>query len=76
MDSGLLGPQQAVFVQVASPRQDRVEQYQQLLQELEAMVCRINGEHATLAQPAVRYLHHSHPGERSPRSTPPPTSCS
>ena len=63
LDSGLLGPQQAVFVQVASPRQDRVEQYQQLLQEVEALVGRINDEQTTLAQPAIRYLHHSYPRE-------------
>ena len=63
LDSGLLRPQQAVFVQVASPRQDRVEQYQQLLQEVEALVGRINDEQTTLAQPAIRYLHHSYPRE-------------
>ena len=63
LDSGLLGPQQAVFVQVASPRQDRVEQYQQLLQEVEALVGRINDEQTTLAQPAIRYLHQSYPRE-------------
>jgi alpha,alpha-trehalose-phosphate synthase [UDP-forming] len=63
LDSGLLGPPEAVFVQVASPSRDRVEQYQQLLQDVEALVGRINGEHATLAQPAVRYLHHPYPRE-------------
>ena len=63
LDSGLLGPPQAVFVQVASPSRDRVNQYQQLLLDVEALVGRINGEHATLSQPAVRYLHHSYPRE-------------
>jgi trehalose 6-phosphate synthase len=51
---GLLGPPQAVFVQVASPSRDRVNQYQQLLLDVEALVGRINGEHAILSQPALR----------------------
>ena len=63
LDAGLLGPPQAVFVQVASPSRNHVDQYQQLLLDVEALVGRINGEHATLGQPAVRYLHHSYPRE-------------
>jgi trehalose-6-phosphate synthase len=63
LDAGLVGPPKSVFVQVASPSRDHVNQYQQLLQDVEALVGRINGEYATLSQPAVRYLHHSYPRE-------------
>ena len=31
--------------------------------EVEAVVGRINGDHATLGRPAVHYLHHSYPRE-------------
>jgi trehalose 6-phosphate synthase len=61
LDSGRLGPPQAVFVQVASPSRERVEQYQRLREEVEGIIGRINGNHATLGQPAVHYLHHSYP---------------
>jgi trehalose 6-phosphate synthase len=45
---------QAVFVQVASPSRERVQQYQVLRDEVEGIVGRINGNHATLGQPAVQ----------------------
>jgi trehalose 6-phosphate synthase len=63
LDSGRLGPPKAVLVQVASPSRERVEQYQVLRDEVEGVVGRINGDHATLGQPAVHYLHHSYPRE-------------
>jgi trehalose 6-phosphate synthase len=63
LDGGELGPPQAVFVQVASPSRERVEQYQVLRDEVEGIVGRINGNHATLGQPAVHYLHHFYPRE-------------
>ena len=46
LDAGLVGPPEVVFVQVASPSRDHVNQYQQLLQDVEALVGRINGEYA------------------------------
>jgi trehalose-6-phosphate synthase len=63
LDSGRLGPPRAVLVQVASPSRERVAQYQLLRKELEGIVGRINGNHATLGQPAVHYLHHSYSPE-------------
>jgi trehalose 6-phosphate synthase len=63
LDSGLLGPPEAVFVQVASPSRERVEQYRVLREEVEGVVGRINGDHGTLGQPAVHYLHRSYPRE-------------
>ena len=66
LDAGLVGPPKSVFVQVASPSRDRVNQ--QLLLDMEALVGPINGEHAILSQSAVLYLHHSYPrgGDRRP----------
>ena len=58
---GLIDPQQAVLVQVASPSRERVEQYTVLMREVETLVSRINGNHATIKQPVVRYLHQSLP---------------
>jgi trehalose 6-phosphate synthase len=63
LDSGRLGPPEAVFVQVASPSRERVDQYRVLREEVEGIVGRINGDHATLGQPAVHYLHRSYPRE-------------
>ena len=61
LDSGRLGPPQAVLVQVASPSRERVQHYQVLREEVQGIVGRINGNHATLGAPAVHYLHHSYP---------------
>jgi alpha,alpha-trehalose-phosphate synthase [UDP-forming] len=63
LDRGRLGPPDAVFVQIASPTRDRVPRYQALLHEVEALVGRINADHATLRQPAIRYLHQPQPRE-------------
>jgi trehalose 6-phosphate synthase len=63
LNEGLLGPPEAVLVQVASPSRERVQQYQLLREEVEATVGRINGTHGILGHPAVHYLHHSYPRE-------------
>lgn len=60
LNSGRLGPPSTVFVQVASPSRERVAEYQVLRQDVEGVVGRINGKHATLGQPAVHYLHHAY----------------
>ena len=49
----------AVFVQVAVPSREQVEQYQILRDETERLVGRINGEHGRIGRPAVHYLHTS-----------------
>jgi alpha,alpha-trehalose-phosphate synthase [UDP-forming] len=53
----------AVLVQVASPSRERVEHYGALRDEVELIVGRINGDHATLGHPAVHYLHQAQPPE-------------
>ncbi|HEU4675261.1 MAG TPA: trehalose-6-phosphate synthase [Motilibacteraceae bacterium] len=63
LDDGELQPPDNVFVQVASPSRERVEQYQLLRDEVEQLVGRINGTHGTIGHPAVHYLHSSFPRE-------------
>ncbi|MFG2000856.1 trehalose-6-phosphate synthase [Spirillospora sp. NPDC048911] len=57
---GNLKPGQAVFVQIATPSRERVEQYQLLREEIEQQVGRINGEYGELGFPVVHYLHSSY----------------
>ena len=63
LDEGELDPASAVFVQVASPSRDRVEEYQRLRDEIEGIVGRINGDHSSVGRTAIRYLHQSFPVE-------------
>ena len=53
----------ATLVQVASPSRQNVEAYQQLREEVEVLVGRINGEFGHIGSAAVHYLHHSYPPE-------------
>ena len=53
----------AALVQVASPSRENVEAYQQLREEVETLVGRINGEHGKIGSAAIYYLHHSYPPE-------------
>jgi trehalose 6-phosphate synthase len=56
---GELKPREAVFVQIATPSRERIEQYQLLRDQIEQQVGRINGEHAELGAPVIHYLHSS-----------------
>lgn len=51
----------AVFVQVASPSRERVQQYREVRHDIERWVGRINGDLGRIGQPAVHYLHSSYP---------------
>ncbi|MGH3447182.1 MAG: alpha,alpha-trehalose-phosphate synthase (UDP-forming) [Nocardioidaceae bacterium] len=51
----------AVFVQVASPSRERVEQYQEVRDDTERWVGRINGDLGRIGRPAIHYLHSSYP---------------
>ncbi|MFN8193200.1 MAG: trehalose-6-phosphate synthase [Nocardioidaceae bacterium] len=53
----------AVFVQVATPSRERVEQYRRLRDEIDMLVGRINGEYGEIGTPAISYLHSSFPRE-------------
>jgi alpha,alpha-trehalose-phosphate synthase [UDP-forming] len=63
LNEGLLGPPEAVLVQVASPSRERVEHYKRLRDEVEGTVGRINGEFAEVGNTPVHYLHQSYPRE-------------
>jgi alpha,alpha-trehalose-phosphate synthase [UDP-forming] len=60
---GRLGPPEVTLVQIASPSRERVAQYQELREEVEGSVGRINGDHGRLGHPAVHYLHQAFPRE-------------
>ena len=53
----------AVFVQVAVPSRERVEQYKVLRDDIERLVGRINGDLGRIGRPAISYLHSSYPRE-------------
>jgi trehalose 6-phosphate synthase len=54
---------ESVFVQVASPSRERVQQYREVRDDIERWVGRINGDLASIGHPAVHYLHSSYPRE-------------
>jgi trehalose 6-phosphate synthase len=62
-DDGDLKPGEAVFVQIATPSRERVEQYQRLRDEIEQQVGRINGEHSQIGSPVIHYMHSSYDRE-------------
>jgi trehalose 6-phosphate synthase len=63
LDEGRLSPQSTTFVQVASPSRENVGAYQQLRDEVELLVGRINGDHGQVGHAPVQYLHQSFPME-------------
>ena len=54
---------EVTLVQVASPSRPGVEAYQDLRDEIELTVGRINGDYDTLNHTAIRYLHQGFPRE-------------
>ncbi len=60
---GHLSTEDAVFVQVATPSRERVEQYRLLRDEVDRLVGRINGDLGRIGRPAISYLHSSYPRE-------------
>ena len=63
MAEGHIDVEDAVFVQVAVPSREQVEQYRLLRDEIERLVGRINGDHGRIGRPAIHYLHSSYPRE-------------
>jgi trehalose 6-phosphate synthase len=63
IEDGHLDVEDAVFVQVATPSRERVEQYRILRDEIDRLVGHINGDLGKIGRPAVSYLHASHPRE-------------
>ena len=60
---GHLDVEDAVFVQVATPSRERVEQYRILRDDIDRLVGHINGDLGKIGKPAISYLHASYPRE-------------
>ena len=60
---GYLSVEDAVFIQVATPSRERVEQYRILRDEIDRLVGRLNGDLGRIGRPAISYLHSSYPRE-------------
>ncbi|RTL61784.1 MAG: trehalose-6-phosphate synthase [Pseudonocardiaceae bacterium] len=58
---GTLAADDTVMIQLATPSRERVEHYQQMRDDIELTVGRINGEYARVGHPAVHYLHQALP---------------
>jgi trehalose 6-phosphate synthase len=63
MEEGHFDVEDAVFVQVATPSREQVEQYRILRDDIERLVGRINGDLGRIGRPAIHYLHSSYPRE-------------
>lgn len=53
----------AVFVQVATPSRERVDQYRRLRDDIDRLVGRINGDLGRIGSPVIHYMHSSFPRE-------------
>ena len=58
---GSLDPDEAVFIQVATPSRERVDQYRLLRDDIDRLVGRINGDIGRVGRPPITYLHSSLP---------------
>ena len=61
IEDGHFDVEDAVFVQVAVPSREQVEQYRILRDEIDRLVGRINGDLGRIGRPAISYLHSSYP---------------
>jgi trehalose 6-phosphate synthase len=58
---GRIDTDDAVFLQLAIPSRQRVEQYRQLRDDIDRMVGRINGDTSRIGRPPIVYMHVSYP---------------
>jgi trehalose 6-phosphate synthase len=63
LDEGRLDVDDAVFIQVATPSRERVDEYQRVRDELDQLVGRVNSRHGRIDRRPIVYLHHSYPRE-------------
>ncbi|WP_110240810.1 alpha,alpha-trehalose-phosphate synthase (UDP-forming) [Nocardioides gilvus] len=63
VEGGHLSVEDAVFVQVATPSRERVEEYRILRDEIDRLVGRVNGDLGQLGRPVISYMHSSMPRE-------------
>ncbi len=60
-EEGKLDPAEEVFLQVATPSRERVEEYQRLRDDIDLLVGRINSEVGGVGRPAIVYRHAGYP---------------
>ncbi|CAI9403855.1 alpha,alpha-trehalose-phosphate synthase (UDP-forming) [Nocardioides sp. T2.26MG-1] len=60
---GELNVEDAVFIQVATPSREQVEQYRILRDDIDRLVGRVNGDLGKIGRPVIHYLHSSYPPE-------------
>ena len=58
---GSIDPEEAAFIQVATPSRERVDQYRKLRDDIDRLVGRINGDIGRIGRPPITYLHTSYP---------------
>ena len=63
ISEGQFDVEDAVFVQVATPSREQVEQYRILRDDIDRLVGRINGDLGQIGRPAISYMHSSYPRE-------------
>ena len=63
LEEGQLDVDRAVFLQVATPSRERVDEYRRLRDEIDRLVGRLNGDYGRIGRPAISYLHASYPRE-------------
>jgi trehalose 6-phosphate synthase len=61
VEEGLIDVEDAVFVQVAVPSREQVEQYRILRDDIDRLVGRVNGDLGRIGHPVISYLHSSYP---------------
>ena len=59
--SGILGDRDAVFVQIAVPSREDVEDYRETRQRIEQLVGQLNGTYGKIGHPVVHYAHRDLP---------------
>ena len=58
-----LNPDDTVFLQVATPSRERVDEYMRLRDDIDLLVGRINSEVGRIGNPAIAYRHNGYPRE-------------
>ena len=61
LEDGDVSVEDTVFVQVATPSRERVQQYRHLRDDIDRLVGRLNGDLGHIGRPAVHYMHTSYP---------------
>ena len=61
LESGILGDRDAVFVQIAVPSREDVEDYRETRQRIEQLVGQLNGTYGKIGHPVVHYAHRDLP---------------